>query len=121
MLHHHFIDKAGILVLKPDGELSKPEIAALRQAVETYLADHKDIRGLLIDAQSFPGYEGVSAFVSHVKFVAEFHKKVEKVALVSDAKFAELAELMAKTFVHQNFRHFPYADRDAALAWLSQS
>ncbi|MEM8956176.1 MAG: hypothetical protein AAGC86_00015 [Pseudomonadota bacterium] len=56
MLHHHFIDKAGILVLKPDGELSKPEIAALRQAVETYLADHKDIRGLLIDAQSFPGY-----------------------------------------------------------------
>ena len=121
MLHHHFIEKAGLLVLRPDGELTEPEIAGLRSAVEAYLSDHKDIHGLLIDAQSFPGYDGISSFVSHVKFVAEFHKKIEKVALVSDAKVADLADFMARTFVHQNFRHFPYAERDAALEWLSQS
>lgn len=120
MLDHHFIDGSGVLVLIPDGQLSAPEIKDLRQAVEAYLADHKDIHGLLIDAQSFPGYEDISGFVNHVKFVAEFHKKIAKVALVTDAKIPQAAGFMAKHFMHQNIRHFPYAERDAALDWLSQ-
>ena len=115
-----FCPPIDILVLNPDGPVTEAETKALRKTAEDYLADHKHIRGILIDAQRFPGFEGISGLVGHIKFVAEVHNKVEKVALVTDTDVPPVAEFMAKHFLHQNIRHFPYADRDAALAWLGE-
>jgi len=51
-------------------------------------------------------------------FVREHHKKVERVAIVTDSQFAGIAESLGKHFTSAEIRHFPFADDVKALDWL---
>lgn len=118
MLEHQYLEPQGILVLQPDSAVTEADVAGLQTSVTDYLATHADIKGLLIDAPRFPGYEGLGATMAHIRFVAEYHKKIERVALVTDTHVPPGAEFLAKHFVGSNIRHFPSAERAQALKWL---
>jgi hypothetical protein len=118
MLHYSIIEPEGILVLKPHGPLSKEDFDGLSAAVDSYLSDHAKIRGVLVQTKAFPGWENFGGFTAHMHFVRGHHKKVERVAIVTDSKVAAVAESLGKHFTSAEIRHFPFSDDVKALNWL---
>jgi hypothetical protein len=104
--------------VRPSGPLSDEDIATVRAALADAVAETTEVKGLLIDAAAFPGYEDFAAFTAHVDMVRRYHSRIAKVAFVSDAAFASAAEMFAQTVLGIEARHFSADDRDRALAWL---
>ena len=113
--------QTGILTLEPSGKLTTEDFAEATRLVDPYIAQNKVLNGILIQASEFPGWKDFAAFVSHLRFVKDHHKLVNKIAIVSDDKFLSRAPELAKHFVHAEIRHFDMAQRAAALSWLQQS
>ncbi len=118
MLDYSIMKPEGILVLKPHASLSKEDFAGLSAAVDSYLSDHAKLHGVLIHSKGFPGWENFGGFTAHMHFVREHHKKVERVAIVTDSQFASMAESLGKHFTSAEVRHFPFSDDVQALDWL---
>ena len=74
--------------------------------------------GLLLDAESFPGWADVAAALAHLKFVREHHRKIQRVAVVSDSRFLTAAPKIATHLVRAEVRPFPRSQREEALGWL---
>jgi hypothetical protein len=55
---------------------------------------------------------------SHIRFVRNYHEKIERVAAVTDNGFLAILPKVADHFVAAEVRHFDYQDRDEALSWL---
>ena len=118
MLDYSIMKPEGVLVLKPHAPLSKDDFGGLGAAVDSYLADHAKLHGILILSKKFPGWENFAGFTAHMHFVNEHHKKVERVAIVTDSQVAGMAEAFGKHFTSAEVRHFPFADDVKALDWL---
>jgi hypothetical protein len=118
MLRHELLAEQGILILQPDEALRAEDFSAVAKMVDPYILQHGDLKGLLIDAPSFPGWDNFAALVSHLRFVRDHHQKVRRIAVVSDSKFLSVAPKIASQFVHAQLRTFDAAERSAALAWL---
>lgn len=121
MINYSIIEPEGILVVKVDAALSKEDFAALSSAVNAYLADHTKLRGVLIHAKTFPGWQTFGGFGAHMDFIREHYKKVERVALVTDSSMVEVAELFAKYLSTVKVRHFEYAEETEAMDWLKRA
>ena len=118
MLDYSIMKPEGILVLKPRGPLSKEDFDGLSAAVDAHLSDHAKLHGVLVHSRGFPGWENFGGFTAHMHFVREHHKKVERVAVVTDSQVAGLAESLGKHFTSAEVRHFPFPDDVKALNWL---
>ena len=118
MLEYSIVEPEGIVVLNPDSSLTKEDFVGLSRTVDTYLADHSRIHGVLIHARSFPGWENFAGFIAHIRFVRDHHRDVERAALVTDSPIAGVAEALAKHFAAAKVRHFPFAEYDKAMEWL---
>jgi hypothetical protein len=118
MLDYSIMKPEGILVLKPHGPLSKEDFGGVSAAVDSYLSDHTKIQGVLVQTKAFPGWENFGGFTAHMHFVRGHHKKVERVAIVTDSKVAGVAESLGKHFTSAEIRHFPFPDDAKALDWL---
>ncbi len=121
MLKHELRQDDAILVLHPEGALETADFTTLASAVDAYLERHGALRGVLIRAESFPGWKDFGALLAHLKFVKAHHQRIEKVAVVADGAFANVMPGIANHFIHAQVRHFDYAREDAAWAWLRQS
>ena len=118
MLDYSIMKPEGILVLKPQAPLSKEDFSSLSAAVDAYLSDHAKLHGVMVHAKEFPGWENFGAFTAHMHFVHEHHKKVERVAIVTDSQIASIAELLGKHFMSAEVMPFPFTDDVKALKWL---
>lgn len=118
MLNYELIKEDGILVLRPDGALEACDFEAVAGVVDPYIEENGDLRGLLIEAESFPGWSDFGAFLSHLRFIRDHHRQVRRVAAVSDSAILAVFPRVASHFVNAEVRHFEIADRDAAFTWL---
>ena len=118
MLAYSIMKPEGILVLRPNAPLSKEDFGGVSAAVDSYLADHPKLHGVLIHSRRFPGWENLEGFSAHMHFVREHHKKVERVAVVTDSQIAGIAESIGKHFTSAEVKHFPFPDDVRALDWL---
>lgn len=75
-------------------------------------------RGLIIHTRTFPGWDSFSAMHSHLAFVREHHKKIPRIAFVTDSVLRNLAETIGKHFVSAGIKSFQNQDLDRAKAWL---
>jgi hypothetical protein len=55
---------------------------------------------------------------AHFRFVRDHHKRIGKVALVTDSALGNVAERLAAHFVAAEIRHFPAGERDQARQWI---
>jgi hypothetical protein len=110
-----------ILGITPEGRLEAEDFARLAQEVDPYLEEHGQLKGLMIETESFPGWQDFAALLSHLRFVRAHHEKVRRVAAVTDSSFLSILPQVASHFVKAEVRHFPYQDRQIALDWLLQS
>lgn len=121
MVHHELQSDRGILILKPLGPLEADDFAAITQDADAFIERQGSLNGLMIVAEKFPGWEDVQGFVAHLKFVRDHHKKIKKVAFVSDSKFFEFVPRLANHFVSAEVKHFDSWDERSALEWLTPS
>jgi hypothetical protein len=56
--------------------------------------------------------------VSHLKFIADHHRQIERIAAVTESGFLKIMPRIANLFVQAKVRHFDLEKRDRALAWL---
>jgi len=118
MIEHELLPGRGILIVKPAGALRAEDFAALAAAVDPFIEQRGGLKGLMIDAPSFPGWENFAALLSHLRFVRDHHRRIRRIAVVSDSAFLAVAPKIANHFVSAEIRAFDTADRTAALAWI---
>ena len=120
MLQHHLYAQRSILYLHPTGALEKEDFAQLAKTVDPHIEKTGSLAGLILDIKAFPGWENIGAMAAHLKFVREHHRKVKKIAVVTDAKIGSLAEKLASHFVAATIKHFPAGQVQAAEQWISR-
>lgn len=119
MLDHSLDAKNGILHLRPNAALKKEDFAALAKSVDPYIEKNGALSGILIELAAFPGWESLGAMAAHFRFVRDHHRKVRKVAIVTDAKLGDVAEKVASHFVAAQVKHFAAGQTDAARQWIA--
>ena len=85
MIQYELLRERGILILKPEGALRAEDFTALAGAVDPYIEQHGELAGLVVDAPSFPGWENFAALLSHLRFVRDHHRRIRRIAVVSDS------------------------------------
>ena len=120
MLHHDLMTTDGILIITPHGALDAADFERLSEVVDPYIAEHGKLNGLMIYAESFPGWDDFAALIAHVKFVRGHVGNIRRVAAVSDSGILTILPRIAAHFVPAEVRHFEHRDREGALKWLRE-
>jgi hypothetical protein len=118
MVDFELLKDKGLLVLRPKGPLSADDFHRISQAVDPYILENGRLNGVLIEAQAFPGWDSFNAFIGHMTFVRDHHRKIERIAVASESEVLKLAPRIAEHFAHPAFKVFGSGDTDGALAWL---
>lgn len=118
MVNCELLRDEGILIIRPAGSLAASDFQDIARDVDPYIEANGKLRGVLIDAEAFPGWTDFAAIPAHLRFVKDHHRKIERIAAVSDSSFLRIAPQIASHFVEADVRHFPHAEREEALAWL---
>ena len=113
------LDKdAGVVTVSPSAPLSENDFAQLAGEVDPYIEKAGKLNGLIIQVESFPGWEDFAGLLSHLKFVREHHQKIEKVAAVSDGTIVSIMPKIVDHFVNAKVKYFPYESLDEAISWV---
>jgi hypothetical protein len=121
MIKHRIMEAEGILVLEPISALSADDFRGLAVSVDAYLTEHPTLQGMLIHAQNFPGWESFAGLSAHLRFVREHHKRIERIAIVTDSPLGTVAPALAKHFVSAQIRRFAYSEFEEAMLWLKKN
>lgn len=116
---HRLLADAGVIVVEVDQALRAEDFDAIAVTADPWIEAHGDLRGLVIHARRFPGWENLGGFLRHVRFVRDHHRKVKRIALATDGLLAGLAQPVAEHFVQAEIKSFHYDEVDGAVAWAS--
>lgn len=119
MIHVDLNPATGVAVVHPAKlhGLTAHDFTHLTTVIDSYLKDHAALHGLVIVADSFPGWEDFKGFISHMTFVRDHHKAIRKVALVSDSQLLSAAPQLVDHFLRAKVRHFGANELEAAKTW----
>ena len=120
MIEHRLDAEHSFLYVYPQSSLEENDFAQLAETVDPYIEQTGELAGLLINAPEFPGWDSFGALAAHFRFVRDHHKKIQRVALVTDSSLGNVAEHLASHFTSAEIRHFPAADLEAAEQWIIQ-
>jgi SpoIIAA-like len=107
-----------VLRVRPDGRITREDVATLARTADEYLASHPKIAGVMVETRTFPSFASAGAFVDYARFIAQHRARVRRVALVTNSALAPVAKFMANRIVGVELQHFRFAEGMAALAWL---
>ncbi|HEY5140160.1 MAG TPA: STAS/SEC14 domain-containing protein [Methylococcales bacterium] len=108
-----------VLYVHPKSALEQADFVKLAEKVDPYIEASGGLRGLIIEAAAFPGWESFGALVAHVHFVRDHHRRIEKIALVTDSAIGNVVEHLASHFVSAQIKHFSSAEMEAARQWIT--
>lgn len=118
MIAFELSKETGVLIIQPKGALSADDFRNVSRTVDPYIQEKGNLTGLLIEAPSFPGWDSFGALIEHMKFVKDHHRKIDRVAAVTDSKVLAIAPKIAEHFAHPEFKVFGSGEKAQALAWL---
>ena len=118
MIHAELDPRKGLLIVAPEGPLTAKDFRGVAAIVDPYIAERAVLRGLLVRAPTFPGWESFGALIEHMKFVHNHHRDIERVAAVTDSDFLRIAPAIARHLLRPEIRVFPSNQEAEALAWL---
>lgn len=121
MIQHEMNSDQGVLIVKPLGPLATEDFAAMARDADDYIESHGTLNGLMICTEKFPGWKSAQGLCSHLKFVRGYHRKIKKVAFVSDSRFFKIASRLARWFVQPKVKQFNVRHEQNALNWIGSS
>ena len=121
MVTHEFLSADGILCIRPVSPLTADDFSGLAAELDPWLDEHGPLKGLMIQAEAFPGWDNLAGMLSHFRFIRNHHRRVRRVAMVSDSSVLTIGPKIAAHFVAAEIRHFPADRREQAMAWLKDT
>ncbi len=121
MIQHEMHHDKGVLIVKPLGPLAAEDFAAITRDACGYIESHGTLNGFMICTKNFPGYKNAQGLWSHLRFVRDHHRKIKKVAFVSDSRFYEIASRLVSRCVQPKVKHFGSQHEENALHWIGAS
>jgi hypothetical protein len=118
MIAHELDTENSILLVRPESALDKEDFVQLAELVDPQIEATGDLAGLIIDAPGFPGWDSFGAMVTHFRFVRDHHKRIKKVAVVTDSHLGDVAEHLTSHFVSAEIRHFSAGQTEQARQWI---
>ena len=118
MLNVNLREAKGIAILEPDGELSENDFKNAAEIIDPYIEKVGKLNGLIIHVRSFPGWDTFASFITHMKFVKEHHKKISRIAFVTDSSIGSIAENIASHFVNAEIKSFAFSELEASKKWI---
>ena len=118
MLKVNLSEAEGIAILEPDGELSESDFKTAAETIDPYIEKVGQLSGLIIHVRSFPGWDSFASFITHMKFVKQHHKKVSRIAFVTDSPIGSIAENIASHFVNAEIKNFSFDELENAKKWI---
>ncbi|MBW1785854.1 MAG: STAS/SEC14 domain-containing protein [Deltaproteobacteria bacterium] len=119
MITYDLDKENAVLHVHPSGPLGKEDFSELAKTVDPFIEEKGKLTGLLIESESFPGWESLAALIQHFRFVRDHHASIGKVALVTDSLIGDVAEKIASHFVSAEVKHFPAGDLETARKWVT--
>ncbi len=120
MLKHELLSDKGVLVARPEGPLSAKDFSALAADADAYIESHGALKGLLVCAREFLGWENIDAAISHFRFIRDQQRDIAKVAVVSDSEVLTLLPKFASHFVSAEVKHFSGDEEAEARTWITR-
>ena len=114
-------EQQGVLILQPKGELEAADFERVRAEVDPYIEKSGGLKGVMIVAEHFPGWDDFSALSAHLRFVREHQDKIRRVALVTSDRLVSAMPRIASRFLSAEVQAFPMGGRDEALLWVAGS
>lgn len=121
MLNHKLLQSEGILVLEPDAPLEAADFEGLAQEIDPFISEPGKLSGLMIHAKTFPGWVNLEAFLAHMRFIESHHRKIKRLAVVSDSRLLTEVPKIAAHLVHVEVKHFPESAYEDAWRWLREA
>lgn len=118
MIEYEYNPQTMLLQVRPKGPFSVEDFQQLNEAMEAEMDGHGLIEGLLVVSENFPGFKNFASMIEHFRFVKNQHHKIHKIALVTNAWSAEVAQHVAKHFVDAELKHFPPEEEELAKYWI---
>jgi hypothetical protein len=118
MISYELDENAGVLTVQPEGKLEAQDFLTLSEVVDPFLKERGRLNGIVIVTKKFPGWEDFNGMIEHMRFVRNHHRKIAKVAIVTDSKIADVAESLGKHFVKASIKHFSFKDHESAKTWM---
>lgn len=119
MIEHSLDAVNSILYLRPQSALEKDDFTQLAKTVDPYIEKTGHLAGIIIEVSAFPGWDSIGAMAAHLRFVRDHHKRVRKIAVVTDSKLGSVAEHLASHFVAAQIKQFRARQTAAALQWIT--
>lgn len=110
-----------VVRVRPAGRLSKDDFIRLADEIDPLIKRWGALNGLVIESRDFPGWESVGALIRHVSFVSDHHRKIRRIAVVTDSTLGSIAERIAGHFVAARIKQFDADDLDVALNWAAKN
>jgi hypothetical protein len=111
-------EDTGIVTVTPSAQLNEQDFKLLANEVDPYIEKEGKLNGLIIQIELFPGWKDFAGLISHLKFVREHHKKIKKVAVVTDGQIISIMPKIVDHFVNAKVKYFPYDSLDEAVLWV---
>ena len=108
----------GYAILSIKGLIEVKDISHLTSEVDHYIEEQGPLAGLVIKITKFPGWENLDSFIKHFKFVKNHHKKIGKVAFMSEDNLITRFPELANHFLKAELRHFGDGKMDEAVEWI---
>lgn len=111
----------GIALLEPDQALTRDDFERAAALIDPYIEEHGVLNGLIIHVASFPGWASFASLLTHLRFVRDHHRKVRRVALVTDSGVMNAAETIGSHLVAAEIRTFGFDELSAARQWIVET
>jgi hypothetical protein len=111
MIQFELLRDRGVLIVSPDGPLEEADFERLAKEVDPFIASKGNLAGLMIYTKSFPGWESFGALLSHLKFVADHHQKIKRIAAVTNSGFLKIMPRIADRFIQAEVKRFNFEDK----------
>lgn len=118
MIFYELDENAGVLTLRPQGKLETQDFLTISEVVDPFIKKKRGLNGIIIVTKRFPGWEDFKGMLEHMKFVRNHHRKISKVAIVTDSKIADVAESLGKHFIKASIKHFSFEEFELAKRWM---
>ena len=107
-----------ILHLQPKSSLDQADFEKLTKAVDPFIEKNGDLAGVIVETPAFPGWSSFGAFAAHMRFVKDHHRRIRKIALVTDSPIGDVAEHLVSHFVSAEVKQFPASGVESARNWI---
>lgn len=91
------------------------DLALVSLETDTFIEDLGGLKGIMIVAEYFAGWENLGAFFSHIRVLQRHIEKIKRLAIVSNDKLLSMLPHIANHFVVSGSERYMIAQADEAF------